>query len=440
MKTLKFGGTSMANADSIKKVAEIIKSDKDNKFVIVSAPGKREKTDTKVTDLLYACYTEKQVEGSCSLDVVRQRFEDILKGLDLKFDMSEYFDVIENDINDGASKDYVASRGEYLSALVMAKYLKAEFIDSAEFIRFDKRNKFDSELTNEIISTKFKKDAVYVIPGFYGINTKGDIVTFSRGGSDVTGAIVARGVNASVYENWTDVDGFLICDPRIVENPRLIEMLTYRELRELSYMGANVLHSDCIFPVRKQGIPIHIRNTFNPSSKGTLIVPTKMFLAREFSRNDITITGIAGKKGFVSFHMEKSMMNNELGFARRALEVLEKNNVSLEHMPSGIDTLSLIADANELSPNQINVVLSDLTQVCDPDKIDIVENLAMIAVVGHGMSRKKGTASRVFNALYKAGINIIMIDQGSSELNIIVGVENSDYEKAISALYAEFNN
>ena len=440
MKVLKFGGTSMANADSIKQVASIILADEQNRFVVVSAPGKREKSDVKVTDLLYKCYDEKQQTGKCdkSFKLVQKRFDDIISGLNIDLDMSAYFTEIKNDINMGASKDYVASRGEYLSAIVTAGYLKLPFIDAADLVKFDMNGAFQSEFTNEICAKKLKSVKSAVIPGFYGQMPNGEIKTFSRGGSDITGAIIARAVNAEVYENWTDVDGFLACDPRIVENPEGISMLTYKELRELSYMGANVLHSDSIFPVRKSDIPINIRNTFNPSAAGTLIVPTKKYLSGEYKRKDRTVTGIAGKKDFLSIFMAKSMMNNEIGFARRVLSILERNNISFEHMPSGVDTLSIILDMNTVSRKLLERVVKDIKDECRPDSIDVMENFALIAVVGHGMNRKKGTAARVFGALADADINIRMIDQGSSELNIIVAVESSDYENAIRALYNEF--
>lgn len=440
MKVLKFGGTSMANAESIKCVANIIKSDSDNKFIIVSAPGKRESSDTKVTDLLYACYEEKFVKGICdsSMAVVERRFKDIIEGLEMDFDMSAEFDIIRNEINSGASKDYVASRGEYLSAVLCAKYLGLEFIDAGELVSFNMDGVFESEKTNDIASARLAKSKGAVIPGFYGVMPNGAIKTFSRGGSDVSGSIIARAVKADMYENWTDVDGFMACDPRIVKNPRLIDLLTYKELRELSYMGANVLHSDCIFPVRKNDIPINVRNTFNPSAKGTLIVPTNHLLSGKLTRTETTVTGIAGKKDFIAIYLEKSMMNNECGFARKVLSILENHNVSMEHMPSGIDTLTVLVDGSTVNRGEIDFIVRDIQNKCAPDTIEVVENLALIAIVGHGMNRKAGTAGKVCCALSNAGINIRMIDQGSSELNIIVAVESSDYEEAIGALFNEF--
>lgn len=438
MKVLKFGGTSMANAQSIKCVSDIIKGNKANHYIVVSAPGKREKTDTKVTDMLYAAYEERKNSNfDYVIALIKKRFDDIISALNMTLDLSREFDKIKSDVLKGASREYMASRGEYLAAILLSSYIGAKFVDSAEFVRFDKSGAFLAEETNSLCESVLKGVRFAVIPGFYGVNDIEEIKTFSRGGSDVSGAIVARAVQADVYENWTDVDGFMTADPRIVDSPRIIEMLTYKELRELSYMGANVLHPDSIFPVRKKDICINIKNTFNPEAKGTMIVPTKRFSSGEFKRDSRNITGIAGKKNFVAFYVEKSMMNNELGFARKILSIFEEFEISVEHMPSGIDTLTVVAE-KLFDDATLSRVVEKINNVCHPDHIEIAENLALIAVVGHGMSRKKGTASRVCTALYKADINIRMIDQGSSELNIIVAVENNDYENAIKALYNGF--
>lgn len=430
----------MANAASIMKVAEIIRADKYAKYIVVSAPGKREKTDTKVTDLLYGCFDAKMSSGMCdtALAVVEQRFKDIIAGLSINLDLSAHFDIIRADINGGASKDYVASRGEYLSAIVMAKVLGYNFIDATEIICFNDKGIFEPEITNETACKKLKTVDNAVIPGFYGTMPNKSICTFSRGGSDVSGSIIARAVSASVYENWTDVDGFMVCDPRIVENPQIIEMLTYKELRELSYMGANVLHPDSIFPVRKSDITINIKNTFNPSAPGTLIVPTGKLFSGEYSRRHRTITGIAGRMDFSAIYIEKSMMNGEVGFARKLLSVLEKYDVNMEHMPSGIDTLSVIMDGQDLHRDTVDLMLADIASELHPDNLEYVDSLAVIAVVGHGMSNKKGTAARICNALTNADVNIRMIDQGSTELNIIIAVENSDYKTSLKAIYDEF--
>ncbi|MCL2062503.1 MAG: aspartate kinase [Firmicutes bacterium] len=437
MKVLKFGGTSMANAETIKKVAKIINQDeKNNRFIVVSAPGKREKSDTKVTDLLYAAYKDIHV-----FPAIEKRFNELIAGLDLTLlNLSEEYNIIKANIEGGASAEYLASRGEYLSAKILAAYLGIEFIDAAELIKFDADGKFDAVQTQAAASKRLKKSVRAIIPGFYGKDTSGEIKTFSRGGSDISGAIIARAVSADIYENWTDVDGFMVCDPRTVPNAEIIDVLTYKELRELSYMGASVLHSESIFPVREADIPIHIRNTFNPAAKGTLIVPTKKYFDGLYARSSRTVTGIAGEKGFIALTLEKSMMNVEVGFAKRVLEVLEKHGISIEHMPTGIDTLTVIIDGEGIDKQLLFDVKKDLNSACSPNRYTVEQNLSMIAVVGHNMSRKTGTAARLFSALSKASVNIRMIDQGSSELNIIVGVEDNDYETAIRALYEEFKN
>ena len=442
MKVLKFGGTSMANAAAIDNVKNIVKADKANRFVVVSAPGKRESADIKVTDLLYAAFDEKQKTGMCdaAFTKVEKRFNDIIADLNIKLDLSADFIAIKKAVNDGADADYTASRGEYLSAKVCAAYFNMDFIDASDLIVFDEQGKFMPEPTNEKAKKRLAQSKGAVIPGFYGAMPNGTIKTFSRGGSDVTGSIIARAVTATVYENWTDVDGFMTCDPRIVSSACIIDMLTYKELRELSYMGASVLHSDCIFPVRKNDIPIHIRNTFNPSCKGTYIVPTKKFLSGDFKRVERTVTGIAGKKCFAAVYIEKSMMHDELGFARKVLSVLERHKISMEQMPSGIDTVTVLFDASNVSQVTLDAVMADIKTDCAPDNLQLVTDIALIAVVGHGMSRKKGTAAKLCSALSKANINIRLIDQGSSELNIIVGVESTDFEIAIKALHDEFKD
>lgn len=447
MKVLKFGGTSMANANSIHKVADIVKSNALNRFVVVSAPGKREKNDVKVTDLLYNCYHVRQKCDDCdaAFALVEKRFRDIAEDLgiaaaDAQFDLDARLKEIKNNIDGGASCDYVASRGEYLSAYIMARYLNMPFVDAKDVICFTDKGEYDEESTLSLCNKTLDAKKGAVIPGFYGRMPDGSVKTFSRGGSDVTGAIIAGAVNASLYENWTDVDGFMTCDPRIVDNPKVIDMLTYRELRELSYMGANVLHPESIFPVRKKDIPIRIKNTFHPEAEGTLIVPTKKFLKNEYKREELPITGIAGKKDFLSVYVEKSMMNNQKGFARKLLSVLEKYDLSLEHMPSGIDTLSVVIDKSGVNEKQISGMLEEIKLTLQPDRLEVNDNLALIAVVGHGMNRKKGIAKTVAGALYKADVNIRMIDQGSSELNIIIAVEDYDYEKSLKALYNEFYN
>lgn len=434
VKVAKFGGTSMASADSITQVASIVKADEERKYVVVSAPGKRFSSDKKITDMLYACYHDVELNGECSdnFNKIRERYLGIVKDLGLDLDMDKYLDEVEKGIVKYRSADYAASRGEYLGAVIMAAVLGYAFIDAKDIIFFNENGDFDSERTNNATKAVLKKVGNAVIPGFYGSDGMGNIITFSRGGSDITGAVIARAVEASVYENWTDVDGFMTTDPRVVNNPKHIERLSYRELRELAYMGANVLHPESIFPVRFSNIPINIRNTFNPSHKGTMILPVN-----DIKENSNTITGIAGKSGYSTIFIEKSMMNKELGFARRVLSVLEYYGISFEHMPSGIDSLSLVIPDSELAGKEKSVI-DRIIKTVQPDHIELLSGYSLIATVGHGMSYKVGTAARLCKALADAGVNLRMIDQGYSEMSIIVGVNTQDYEKAIKAIYNEF--
>lgn len=434
VKVCKFGGTSMADAAAISRAADIILSDKARRYVVVSAPGKRFKEDEKVTDLLYASFKEAQEKGSCkkTFSKIRARFLDIVKDLALDLDIAPHLDEIEEGINNSKTADYAASRGEYLSAIVFAAKLGYTFVDTESIVKFDESGVFAADYTNDLISAKLKEVKKAVFPGFYGSLPSGEIKTFSRGGSDVTGSIIARGAKAAVYENWTDVNGFLTADPRIVENPEQIDCLSYKELRELSYMGANVLHPEAIFPVRSAGIPINIKNTFAPAHEGTMIVADS-----KLPYDGRPVTGIAGRKGFTTIFIEKSMMNNERGFGRRVLSVLEVRGISFEHMPSGIDTLSIIVSDEEIQ-GKLEAVIKDIRKAVQPDSIEILSGLSLIATVGHHMASRKGTAATLFTALSNADINIKMIDQGSSELNIIVGVETEDMEKAINAIYHAF--
>lgn len=431
-KVVKFGGSSLASAKQFKKVKAIITEDKTRCFVVPSAPGKRESGDTKVTDLLYQCYDAASEGRSYKriLDQIKERYNEIIDGLKLDLNLDFEFDKIEENFVNKSGREYAASRGEYLNGIVLAKYLGFPFVDAADVICFDENGVFLSEKTNEELAAHLQPMKQAVIPGFYGAKPDGSIKTFSRGGSDVTGSLVARALNADVYENWTDVSGFLVADPRIVENPAQIGTITYRELRELSYMGASVLHEDAIFPVRKEGIPINIRNTNCPEDPGTLIV------ANTSRKTPYTITGIAGKKGFCSVIIEKAMMNAEVGFGRKVLEVFENYGIPYEHMPSGIDSISVFVHQDEFEENE-QAVLSGIQRAVRPDFVELETDLALIAVVGRGMKANRGTASRLFAALALANINVRMIDQGSSELNIIVGVEERDYENAIRSIYRE---
>lgn len=432
-KVVKFGGSSLASARQFKKVGDIIRSDKARRYVIPSAPGKRSSKDEKVTDMLYACYDAASTGGSYKklLNKIKDRYHEIINGLDLNLNLDHEFERIEENFLGGAGRDYAASRGEYLNGIVMANYLGYEFIDAAEVIFFDDKGNFEADLTNQELAERLEHVDRAVIPGFYGSKHDGSIKTFSRGGSDVTGSIVARAIHADLYENWTDVSGFLVTDPRIVEDPEVIETITYKELRELSYMGASVLHEDAIFPVRKEEIPINIRNTNKPEDKGTLIVESTC------RKPHYTITGIAGKKGFCAINIEKAMMNAEVGFGRKVLQVFEKYGISFEHMPSGIDTMTIMVHQDEFVEYEQSVI-AGIHRAVEPDSVELESDLALIAVVGRGMKATRGTAGRIFSALAHARINVKMIDQGSSELNIIIGVRNDDFESAIRAIYDIF--
>ena len=432
-KVVKFGGSSLANAEQFQKVGDIIRSDESRRYVVPSAPGKRFSADTKVTDLLYTCYGKAEA-GEDFTDVlteIKGRFYEIIKGLNLDLSLEEEFRQIEADFKAHAGNEYAASRGEFLNGKVMAAYLGYEFIDSATVIRFDKNGNFDADKTDRLLSKRLQKCERAVVPGFYGGMEDGTVKTFSRGGSDVTGSLVAKAIHADIYENWTDVSGFLVTDPRIVDNPAVIETITYRELRELSYMGATVLHEDAIFPVRKEGIPIKIRNTNRPEDKGTFIVESTC------RKPKYVITGIAGKKGFCSINIEKSMMNSEIGFGRKVLQVFEDQGISFEHVPSGIDTMTVYVHQDEFEEKEQQVI-AGIHRAVQPDFVEMESDLALIAVVGRGMKSQRGTAGRVFSALAHAHVNVKMIDQGSSELNIIIGVENRDFETAVKAIYDIF--
>lgn len=435
IKVTKFGGSSLADAAQFQKVAEIIQADPARKYVVPSAPGKRFKNDDKVTDLLYKSYALAS-SGQDTAEVfaeITRRYTDIKNELALKTDVEELIARIKNRVDGGAGIAYTASRGEYLNGILLAEYLGFAFIDAAEVILFDSRGVLDAEKTNTIMSKRLLKEKQAVIPGFYGSGPDGSIVTFSRGGSDITGSLVARAAKADLYENWTDVSGFMVTDPRIVPETRVIRYITYKELRELSYMGASVLHQDAVFPVSQSGIPINIRNTNEPDAPGTMIVHQ---LPREH-QSDTVITGIAGHKGYCAITIEKNMMNSELGIGRRFLEVFERNNILFEHLPSGVDTMSAVLNAKAIEGKQESVMASIQDEI-EPDSIEFIPNLALLAVVGHGMARSAGTAGKIFSALGKQNINIRIIDQGSSEINIIIGVDEQDLEKSIRTIYDAF--
>ncbi len=435
-KVVKFGGSSLASAEQFVKSANIIKAESVRRFVVPSAPGKRFDGDTKVTDLLITCHKQSvsSENWEATFDKIEERYNDIIKGLGLSTDLSNEYAKIRKALSDSTTLDYTASRGEYLNGIILADYIGYEFIDAAEVIFFDENGKFDANTTNTVMSQRLAGKRNAVIPGFYGSNPDGTIKTFSRGGSDITGAIVARAVMADIYENWTDVSGFLMCDPRIVDNPRPISIITYRELRELSYMGASVLHEDSIFPVKLASIPINIRNTNRPEDAGTLIVTS----TDGYKTEDI-ITGIAGKKGFSVIRIEKDMMNSVPGFGMRVLKVFADLNINFEHIPSGIDTMCVVVNTDDVKGREYDIA-SSIQKAVNPDHIHIDNKMGLVAVVGRNMAGQPGTAARVFSALARKNINIRMIDQGSSELNIIIGVDESSFTRAIKAIYKEFCN
>lgn len=434
MKVAKFGGSSLADAAQFKKVRDILLSDSERRIVVPSAPGKRSSVDIKVTDLFYECNRLAAAGKDISepFGAISERFGGIADALELTVDLHAHLADVRRRIELGAGADYAASRGEYLSGVLLADYMGWDFVDPQTGIFFDEEGRLDSDRTQRELGAVLAQHEHAVVPGFYGCDTHGNVKTFSRGGSDITGAIVARAVNADLYENWTDVSGCLMADPRIVRNPETIRYVTYRELRELSYMGASVLHEDAIFPVRIAGIPTNIRNTNQPDEPGTIIG----YEAEDYESEHV-ITGIAGHKNFAIINVEKAMMNSELGFGRRLLQALEEQGISFEHMPSGIDTMCVVVHEDAIAGKKEKLV-QRIHELCAPDTVEIHSGLALIATVGRGMVRSKGISARLFNALMKAGINVRLIDQGSSELNIIVGVDNLDFENALRAIYRTF--
>ncbi len=436
MKTIvaKFGGSSLASAAQFRKVGAILAADPARRFVVASAPGKRDSGDTKVTDLLYRCYDAAAAGEDFApvLDRIRARFSDIARELGVAFDLEGELAAVEGQLRAGPRRDYMASRGEYLNSKLLAAWLGWPFLDAADCVRFTPEGAFDAETTQDLLSRALAGLDRAVIPGFYGADATGAIHTFSRGGSDVSGSLAARAAGADLYENWTDVSGVLFTDPRIVRNARPIQYITYRELRELSYMGASVLHEDAVFPVRRAGIPINIRNTNRPQDPGTLIVA-----ALPEGAETVPVTGVAGRKGFEAVLVEKSLMNSEIGFAARLLNIFAQNGVPFEHCPTGIDTMSVVVSEAAFTPHR-EEILAALREQLKPDRVQLEEDLALIAVVGHGMVANKGIAARILGAVTAAGVNIRMIDQGSSELNIILGIDAADYETAVRGIYTEF--
>ncbi len=430
----KFGGSSLANSEQFRKVKSIVWDNERRRYVVPSAPGKRFSKDYKITDLLYLCHGHAKAGISFEevFKHIEERYITLAKELEVRIDIKKYLNEVKKKVEEGASADYTASRGEYLNGLILADYLGYEFIDAAEVICFKNYGRIDLEATQKAFKERMESVEKAVIPGFYGAMPDGTIKTFSRGGSDVTGAIIARCLGAEIYENWTDVSGFLMADPNIVENPKPIGVVTYKELRELSYMGAKVLHEESIFPIRDVGIPINIKNTNRPQDKGTLIVDDDTPLSYGG-----TITGLAGKKDFTVIAVHKMLMNLEQGFCRKLLSILESNGVSFENIPSGIDSVSLVIEEAELK-DKLDNILDEINIQCNPDSVEVYPNMALITTVGRGMNRTKGISSKIFTAIAEGDVNIRMINQGSSEINIIIGVENDDFEKAIRAIYKAF--
>ncbi|MBE5778435.1 MAG: aspartate kinase [Clostridiales bacterium] len=431
---VKFGGSSLSEAKQFQKVRAIVEMNPDRCYVVPSAPGKRFSEDEKVTDLLYKTFRAAQAgeDFRVVFSKIRERYMEIKSQLNLSVEIEKYLDEIEAEVEKGVTEDYIASRGEYLNGLLLADYLGYAFLDPKDMIFFADNGTFDSERTNTVMSAKLAQVPRAVIPGFYGSIRNGEIHTFSRGGSDISGAIVARACGADIYENWTDVNGFLMTDPRIVPGAKPIRHITYRELRELSYMGAAVLHEDSVFPVHRAGIPTNIRNTNEPENDGTIIMH-----GVTDEPNPYVITGVAGKKGFSIVSVEKAMMNSEVGFGRKVLQAIEELGLSFEHLPTGIDTMCVVVSTAQLTPVKEKLVkrIMDLTS---PDTLTIHDNMSIIATVGRGMVHNPGTAARLFTALSRAHVNVRMIDQGSSELSILVGVDDNDLEAAIRGIYEEF--
>ena len=437
IKVAKFGGSSVADGIQLNKTKEIIEADADRKYIVVSAPGKRYDGDSKITDILYLCKThiEHNLPYDQLFQVVADRYMAVEFNLGVNAGLLEHFEKIKKDLADNPSADYIASRGEYLNAILVAAFLGYDFVDTKDLIKFDSKGRLKMDETDAALKAELAKHERAVLPGFYGSTPDGKIKTFSRGGSDITGALVARAVSADVYENWTDVSGFLMADPRIVDNPKQIREISYKELRELSYMGASVLHEDAIFPARQANIPINIRNTNIPEDPGTFITAE----VSEKYENDPSriITGIAGNKDFTVVAIYKNMMSSERGFVRKILDILDDFEINFEHIPSGIDTVSVVM-SNDAINGRLDEILEEFKARLRPDSIDVFEDMALIATVGHGMAYRQGVSARLFEAMAKAGVNIRMIEQGSSEMNIIVGVENRDFEKAIKAIYDAF--
>ncbi|NLC59583.1 MAG: aspartate kinase [Armatimonadetes bacterium] len=427
----KFGGTSVASAAQIRKVEAIVRADPRRRFIVPSAPGKRHANDKKITDLLYTCHqlAAQGLSFQEPFQLIREHYGEIVRGLEVSTPLDTELETIAAAIRDGANRDYVASRGEYLSGLILADLLGARFVDPADGIRLTADGRLDPA-SYALLAPLLQGEGLFVVPGFYGRGADGQIRTFSRGGSDISGAVVARAVGAAVYENWTDVCGLLMADPRTVPEARTMREVTYRELRELSYMGASVFHEEAMFPVRQANIPINIRNTNEPDDPGTLILPTR-------DASATPIVGIAGRPHFCMLFIEKELMNKERGFGRKVLEIIEDHGISFEHAPTGIDSMCVIFREEELD-SQAEHIIADIEHALKPDRVEIISGLALIATVGEGMAYRVGTAARLFTAVAAAGVNVRVIAQGSSEINIIIGVDEKDFPTTVQAIYHAF--
>ena len=436
MKVVKFGGSSMADAGQYRKIRDILLADPERKVVVVSAAGKRFKDDHKITDLLYLCHAHTQYGVDCSgiFEMISSRYIQIRNDLNIDLDLeTEFADFKQRIDRKELNADEIASRGEYFSAKLMAAYLGFQFIDSADWVKFNFDGTVDQEVTYEALQDKVVQGIGAVIPGFYGLMPDGHIRTFSRGGSDITGALAAAALDADVYENWTDVSGILMADPRLVENPMAIPQVTYDELRELSYSGASVLHEDAIFPVREKNIPLNIRNTNDPEAPGTMIQES---FQGEYD-SDRFITGITGKKDFTIISLSKRGMSNQVGVLHKVLTILVRHNLSVDYVPNGIDNVSIVLPTESIA-SSLYAVLGEIQTEVEPDTLDVHDQIAIVAAVGRQMACRPGISGKLFAALGEAGINIRMINQGPDELNIIFGVDNRDFKKAIQVLYSSF--
>lgn len=433
LKITKFGGSSCASAEQFRKVKAIIEADPSRRFVVISAAGRKNPKDNKITDLLYLCRAHVDYHVDCRpiFEIIRGRFLEIKHELGLNTPIEDELDACAEKVPD-LSVDELVSRGEYFTSKLMADFLGFPFVDAVDVVAMEFDGTFNIDKTTENLKKVLEKNDRFVMPGFYGRTPDGAVKVMSRGGSDISGSILARCLRADLYENWTDVSGFLMADPRIVKDPKNIERITYAELRELSYMGASVLHEDAIFPIREYNIPIHVLNTNRPQDPGTLVLDKI-----DDEVDGPLITGIAGKKGFLSIEVVKRNMSNMVGIVSGALDVLRKYEVSIEHLPSGIDSFNIVLAKKDVEHN-LYEILADIKERIAPDSIRVTEPLALIAIVGRNMNARAGSSGKLFTALGNAGVNIRMISQGSSEIDIIVGVANADFDKAVRALYQSF--